>query len=332
MPKVSVIIAAYNSSSRLKCAVTSVLQQSYTDLEIIVIGDSWTDDSEEVLRSIGSPKVRWENLAVNWGEQSVASNRGIDLARGEYIFFLNQDDLWLVDHVSECLLMLEGQELDLVWSPFMLIPPGSKPGEPKNKLPRVRGISPNYPSFDPRTFIPASCSAWRSSSLRQIRGWRTAAEVSVSPSQDLLWRAKRAGLRILGKTSPSVIVLWSGHRPGSYLPNFQAEENEFWLNAITFSPEVVRGEFAAPAIRSDIEKKKKALSLRLRHTLARLKSKPYWIRLLTSRMMGPLIEATGRHPESLFIWLKHRQAGGFINHVRAMNNLGRRDFHPAARG
>ena len=153
----------------------------------------------------------------------------------------------------------------------------------------------------------------------------------MSPSQDLLWRAKRAGLRILGKTSPSVIVLWSGQRPGSYLPKFQAEDNEFWLNAITFSPEVVTGEFAAAAIRSDVETKKKRV-LSLRGTLARLKRKPYWIRLLTSRMMGPLVEATGRHPESLFTWLQHRQVGGFINHVRAMNNLGPRDFHPAARG
>jgi hypothetical protein len=107
-----------------------------------------------------------------------------------------------------------------------------------------------------------------------------------------------------------VVVLWSGQRPGSYLPTFEAEENEFWLNAITFSPEVVKGEFAEAAIRSEAQTKKiKVFSLR--RTLARLKRKPYWIRLLASRMMGHLVEATGRHPESLFKWLKHRQVGGF---------------------
>ena len=152
----------------------------------------------------------------------------------------------------------------------------------------------------------------------------------MSPSQDLLWRAERAGLRILGKANASVIVLWSGQRPGSYLPTFQAEENRFWLNAITFSPEMVEGEFAAAAVRFGLEtEKKKGLSLR--RTLARWKRKRYWIRVLTSRMMGRLVEATGRHPESLFQWLKYRQAEGFINHVRSLNNLGPRNFNPASR-
>lgn len=331
MPKVSVVIAAYNSSQRLKCAVTSVLQQSYTDLEVIIIGDCWTDDSGDVLQSMDNPRIRWENLDLNWGEQSVASNRGIDLARGEYIFFLNQDDLWLVDHVSETLLVLEGKQLDLVWSPFLVIPAGVKPGRPKSALPKIGGTSPSHPSFDSRTFIPASCTAWRSSSLRQINGWRTAEEVSVSPSQDLLWRAKRAGLRILGKTSPSVVVLWSGSRPGSYLPTFQAEENEFWLNAITSSPELVDREFAEAGIRSDLETKRKKMSS-VRRTIGRMRHKNYWLQLFALRMLGPLVEATGRHPRSFFIWLKHRKVGGFINHMRAMNDLGRQDFGRALRG
>lgn len=331
MPKVSVVIAAYNSSRRLKCAVTSVLQQSYTDLEVIVVGDCWTDDSGDVLQSMDNPRIRWENLDLNWGEQSVASNRGIDLARGEYIFFLNQDDLWLVDHVSETLLMLDGQALDLVWSPFLVIPAGVKPGLQKSALPKIGGTSPSHPSFDSRTFIPASCTAWRSSSLRQINGWRTAAEVSVSPSQDLLWRAKRAGLKILGKTSPSVVVLWSGPRPGSYLSTFQAKENEFWLNAITFSPELVNKEFAEAVIRSDLEAKRKK-KFSIRRTIMRMRRKNYWLQFLASRMLGPLVEATGRHPESFFRWLKHRKVGGFINYVRAMNDLNRRDFSRAPRG
>ncbi len=331
MPKVSVVIAAYNSSRRLKCAVTSVLQQSYTDLEVIVVGDCWTDDSGDVLQSMDNPRIRWENLDLNWGEQSVASNRGIDLARGEYIFFLNQDDLWIVDHVSETLLMLEGQQLDLVWSPFLVIPAGVQPGRQQSALPRIRGTSPSHPSFDSRTFIPASCIAWRSSSLRQINGWRTAAEVSVSPSQDLLWRAKRAGLRILGKKSPSVVVLWSGARPGSYLSTFQAEENEFWLNAITFTPELLNKEFAEAVLRSDLEAKR-GKKFSARRTSIQMRRKNYWLQFLASRMLGPLVEATGRHPESFFTWLKHRKVGGYINHVRAMNDLDRLGFRRASRG
>jgi len=73
------------------------------DFEIVVVGDGATDDSEELLAALGDERVRWENLPTNWGEQSVPSNRGIELARGRNIFFLNQDDLWRPDHLSTCL-------------------------------------------------------------------------------------------------------------------------------------------------------------------------------------------------------------------------------------
>ncbi len=311
-PQVSVIIAAYNSSARLKCAVSSVLQQSHSDLEVIVVGDCCTDDSENVLRSLEDPRIRWENLTRNWGEQSVASNRGIELARGEYIFFLNQDDMWLPTHVADCLDLLQRQGHDLVWSPYLVIPPGTMPGASSGDTPVLMGIASQHPRFDPRTFIPASCTAWRATALRQIGGWRTAAEVTVSPSQDLLWRASKHGLSIRGLLRPSVIVLWSGNRPGSYRSTFKASDNESWLRAISGSPGIVDADIERALQRPGSGRHDTAVAIRI-------------LRFM-SLIVGPFVEATGRHPKSLEVWLKYLRSGGFINYVRRLNNLERLDF------
>jgi glycosyltransferase involved in cell wall biosynthesis len=115
-PRVSVVIAAYNSSARLLCAIESIRRQAFADLEILVIGDAATDDSGDRLQALGDERIRWENLERNWGEQSVPSNRGLELARGDIVLFLNQDDLYLAGHIARCIELMEAQSADVVWS------------------------------------------------------------------------------------------------------------------------------------------------------------------------------------------------------------------------
>lgn len=316
-PKVSVVIAAYNSSARLKCAVTTALRQNYENLEVIVVGDACTDNTEETLKAFKDSRIRWENLPLNWGEQSVPTNRGIELVEGEFTFFLNQDDLWLDSHVSETLELFARLPLDVVWSPFVVLPPESRPGVTQAKKPNLMGIAPAHPQFDPHTFIPASCTAWRTEALRGIGGWRTAAEVVVSPSQDLLWRANRGGLSIRGKASPTVLVLWSGRRPGSYLPSYKALDNEAWLHALLSQPELVSNEIKR--VSQPLGPNRKGWKA----TLVGLIKSP----VLLSRK---LIEILGWHPLSLEVWWKHRASGGFINTIRAMNNLEPRSFRKSS--
>ena len=62
-PRVTVIIATYNWSTVLPYAINSVLDQTMTDFELLVVGDGCTDDSEQVVTAIKDPRVRWINLA-----------------------------------------------------------------------------------------------------------------------------------------------------------------------------------------------------------------------------------------------------------------------------
>ncbi len=94
MPKVSIIIPVYNGAKFVKDAIESVLAQTYKDYEIIVVNDGSTDNTEEVLRPyIDKGLIRYfyqENKGV-----SAARNKGINEARGEYVAFLDADDVWL---------------------------------------------------------------------------------------------------------------------------------------------------------------------------------------------------------------------------------------------
>ncbi|NLT72664.1 MAG: glycosyltransferase, partial [Chloroflexi bacterium] len=104
-PTVSVIIPTYNRCSYVQQAIDSVLAQTHTDYEIIVIDDGSTDGTGEALRERYGDRITYE-WQENQGE-SVARNRGIALAQGEYIAFLDSDDLWLPEKLEKQVAYLE---------------------------------------------------------------------------------------------------------------------------------------------------------------------------------------------------------------------------------
>jgi len=91
-PRVSVVVPTYNSAVFLGETVESILAQSYQDFEVIIVDDGSTDDTVTVL----APYIN--RISYHYQEnqgESVARNRAIQLAQGEYIAFLDSDDLWL---------------------------------------------------------------------------------------------------------------------------------------------------------------------------------------------------------------------------------------------
>ena len=99
MPKVSVIIPTHNRAEFLRCAIESVLRQTFTDLEIIVSDDKSTDHTQEVVKGFKDMRIKY---IFNDGHNgpSATRNKGILASEGEYIAFLDDDDEWLPDKLQ----------------------------------------------------------------------------------------------------------------------------------------------------------------------------------------------------------------------------------------
>jgi glycosyltransferase involved in cell wall biosynthesis len=97
-PKVSVVIPTYNRATNVPKAIESVLMQTVTDLEVIVVDDGSSDDTGKILQEAFGDRIRY-CFQANQGA-SVARNRGIAESRGEWIAFLDSDDLWEKDKLE----------------------------------------------------------------------------------------------------------------------------------------------------------------------------------------------------------------------------------------
>jgi glycosyltransferase involved in cell wall biosynthesis len=98
-PEVSVVIPTHNRRDLLKLALHTALWQQDVNLEVIVVDDGSTDDTATVVAGVEDPRVRLIRHEESQGV-SAARNRGIAEARGEWIAFLDDDDLWAPDKLS----------------------------------------------------------------------------------------------------------------------------------------------------------------------------------------------------------------------------------------
>ena len=116
-PLVSVVIPTYNRASLISRAIASVCSQSYQNLEVIVVDDNSQDNTEEVVREIAArdSRIDYYRHSNNLGG-SVARNTGIEKAAGEYIAFLDSDDLWLPQKLELQLLAIAKHRHDKIVS------------------------------------------------------------------------------------------------------------------------------------------------------------------------------------------------------------------------
>lgn len=143
MPKVSVVIPCYNMGAYLDEAVVSVLQQTFTDFEIIIVNDGSTDpETVMLLSSYDQPKTRVIHT-VNQGV-SAARNTGIREARGEYILPLDADDKIGPSYLQKAVAILDSSlEVGVVYCERVLF------GE--------RGGLDPLPDYDPRALLIDNC-------------------------------------------------------------------------------------------------------------------------------------------------------------------------------
>ena len=104
MPKVSVIIPAYNQAKFLAVAIDSCLEQTYRDIEVIVVEDGSTDETRDVAARFGDriSYIHQENTGL-----AGARNRGIGESKGEYLCFLDSDDFFHPQKIQRQVELIE---------------------------------------------------------------------------------------------------------------------------------------------------------------------------------------------------------------------------------
>lgn len=223
-PRVTVIIPTYNWSSVLPYSIGGALRQTFTDFELLVVGDGCTDDSEAVVAAIADGRVRWINLPANSGHQSGPNNEGLRQARGEIIAYLGHDDLWLPHHLARLVGALDADRADVAYAIMAVVGPDAAWIRPTSRLPRFG----HWP--------PPSCIAHRRTVTDALRGWRDHRDLTVAPEADLMGRAHAAGFRFAFVPRLTGIKFPAAERAGVYKTRPCHEQAE-WLARIEGEPD-----------------------------------------------------------------------------------------------
>ena len=109
MPYFSIIIPTFNRAHSINRALKSVLDQSFQDIEVIVIDDASTDNTKEVVGQMKDKRIHYVLNDVNF-ERCVSRNKGIEKAKGKYICFLDSDDYHLPYHLEELYYLIQSKE------------------------------------------------------------------------------------------------------------------------------------------------------------------------------------------------------------------------------
>lgn len=227
-PRVTVILATYNWATVLPYSIGSVLGQTFTDYELLVIGDCCSDESEQVVGSFSDRRVRWINLPAKTQHQVGPNNEGLRQARGMIVAYIGHDDLWLPRHLELLVAALDRGSTFAHGRVLHVVP---------DERPRV--IPGRGWSYRRGARIPPTSLGHRRDAGRAIGGWRLPAETgSLDPESDLCAR-----LFDTHGHPASIPLVTSVKLPASRRPDVYRErphhEQEHWQSQIrdTNAPE-----------------------------------------------------------------------------------------------
>ena len=161
--KVSIITPLYNSEKYIADAIDSVLHQTYTNFELIIIDDHSQDNSVNIVNRFKDERIQLLCLKENKGA-GIARNKGIDMATGRYIAFLDSDDQWLPDKLDKQIHFMKSNKVGFCFSSFFLM---DEQGRDLNKyreaLPKV-----NYKKMLNNNYIGCLTAIYDTDSLGKI--------------------------------------------------------------------------------------------------------------------------------------------------------------------
>jgi len=270
-PLVTIVIPTYNRADKVTATVRSVLNQTYDRLEVIVVDDGSKDGTEEKLATIRDERFRYLAHQQNRGG-SAARNTGLEIAQGDYLAFLDDDDRMMPDHLSAAVGKLE--ELSEKWGVVhsgkriiigdrerISLPHPSWKGEIFSKI-LVRGspgmsnclfryqcfkkvgkFDPNFPrhqDLEMHLRIAKEFLYWpiRKASIQKIEGTPPSAE-KVLTAKRMLWEKFERDIKELNFTKKRQFYSQQYHRLGKFYFN----ECEFLQGSYWFLRGVIQNPF-----------------------------------------------------------------------------------------
>ena len=121
-PAVSVIMPAYNCEKYIEAAIRSVVSQTFTDWELIVLDDGSSDSTREIIDRLAAeddrivPMPNERNMGV-----AKTRNRGLDISRGRYVALLDSDDIWLSGKLEEQIKKLQAENAGICYCSYSII-------------------------------------------------------------------------------------------------------------------------------------------------------------------------------------------------------------------
>lgn len=297
-PVVSVVIATYNRSNVLRHAIQSVIDSTFAEWELLVIGDHCTDDTAACVAAFNDRRIRFVDLPVNSGDQSGPNNVGVGLARGRYIAFLNQDDLYFPHHLASCVATLDSTETDMVLAPCIIAHP--QEGNDLVTFDPFGLCSVAGPrGYDPFEFYSASSWMFCRSLAKRVAPWPQPRSVSVTTSQAWLFRAWRAGAVLRGMSRVGVMVIFSGARRSSYARR-DDREHEALARRLREEPQFRAEIIDQAAVLGRAER----IYMRAHQPLRNLA-------ILLAYPFRTMLMALGVHPRSLEFFFHYGGRGGY---------------------
>ncbi len=213
-PQISIVLSTFNRPDTLMLAIDSVLAQTLSDFELLVIGDCCSEETARAVESLDDPRIFYLNLNKNIGDQSGPNSIGARISRGKFIAFLNHDDLYYPNHLQDALIASYEHGADFIcgqWARPIVVGLGAN-----GQIVMAACQDSSRKPTEFTDFYPASTFFLRSDLARKLGDWKSPFTLRAESSRDYLFRAWGLGAKIRALGSPSVMICFSAEVANSY--------------------------------------------------------------------------------------------------------------------
>lgn len=201
-PLVSVIMPAYNAEKYITDSINSVIAQTYKEWELIVVDDGSTDNTAAVVKKISEQDRRVKYVYQQNGRQGKARNNGIRNSTGEYIAFLDADDLWVPDKARIQVELLQSKKMDLVFADSYIFEDKPDTTNKMNIIPGSFQGEKDFSHFLSYNRIPILTVMTTRKSVEQVEGFSEEKEIQNAEDLNLWLKLLLAGNIFLGIETP----------------------------------------------------------------------------------------------------------------------------------